>query len=49
VRVWVLSLFQPWLDAIFSTRAVAWLIISDKNAPPAVASIVSRVLLVSSW
>jgi hypothetical protein len=40
---------QPWLEAIFSTRAVASLIVSDKKAPPATASVVSRVLVVKPW
>jgi hypothetical protein len=46
---WTHSSFQPWLEAIFSTRVVAAGSVSDKNTPLAPASIVSRVLVVNLW
>jgi hypothetical protein len=37
------------LEAVFSTRVVASLMVSDRKVPPTAASIVSRVLVVSLW
>lgn len=47
VHGWRYFLLQPWLETIFSIRAVALAMIRSRKAPPAAASIWARDVVVT--